>query len=267
MIVGCLTDRVGRARIDDGAKGVEPTVWLDSFQAVLRMVCERPTDVSAVVVGWIDADGVSPAHVITELRRAFPAVPVLGYCLSSAERLDDLRRMAVAGVHQLLLDTTSDSRSVVRQALETTRRQCAATQVFAQIQDIIPPKLQPLVSMALENPARTTSVSALARELGVDRKTLHNWCKAEKFLSPRDLLRWSRLLLAASLLNWSRRSVTSVAIELEYPTDNSLRIAIRRQFRVQPSEMKRGGVDRAVGAFRAHVARFRQPTRTIAIVA
>jgi AraC-like DNA-binding protein len=267
MIVGCLTDRVGRARIDDGAKAIDRTVWLDSFHDVLALVCDRPTDVTGVVVGWIDATGVSPTHVITELRRVFPAVPILGYCLSSAERLDDLRRMAVAGVHQLLLDTTSDSRSVVRQALETTRRQCAATQIFAQIQDIIPTRLQPLVAMALENPARTNSVSALARELGVDRKTLHNWCKAERFLAPRDLLRWSRLLLAASLLNWSGRSVTSVAIELEYPTDNSLRIAIRRQFKVQPSAMKRGGVDRAVNAFRAHIARFRDPQRTISIVA
>src|SRR4051812_16882553 len=114
MIVGCLTDRVGRARIDDGAKGLERTVWLDSFQHVLEFVCERPNDVSVVVVGWADAGGVAPIHVIGEIRRVFPGVPILGYCLSSAERLEDLRRMAVAGVHQLLLDATADSRSVVR---------------------------------------------------------------------------------------------------------------------------------------------------------
>src|SRR5206468_7140119 len=97
------------------------------------------------------------------------------------------------------------------------------------------------------------------------RNPHHNWCKAERLLSPRDQLRWSRLLLAASLLNWSGRSVTSVAIELEYPTDNSLRIAIRRQFNVQPSAMKRGGVDRAVAAFRAHVARLRRAGQSIAV--
>jgi AraC-like DNA-binding protein len=265
MIVGCLTDRVGRARIEDGARTVDRTRWLDTFADVLACVCDHPTDVSGVVVGWVDTRGVSPFHVITELRRVFPAVPILGYCLSSAEHLDDLRRMAVAGVHQLLLDSTADSRMVVRAALETTRRQCAATQVFAQIQDVVPVKLHPLVQMALENPTRTTSVSALAGELGVDRKTLHNWCTAEQFLAPRDLLRWSRLLLAAALLNWSGRSVTSVALELEYPTDNSLRIAIRRQFQVQPSAMKRGGVDRAVNAFRTHVARFKQRDRGIAV--
>ena len=265
MIVGCLTDRVGRARIDDGAKGFARTLWLETFAEVLAAVSDRPAHVTGVVVGWIDAAGVPPLHLITELRRVFPAVPILGYCLSTAERLEDLRRMAVAGVHQLLLDATADSRSVVRTALEATRRQCAATQIFAQIQDIIPARLHPLVLTALENPARTTSVSDLARELGVDRKTLRNWCSAEGFLAPRDLLRWSRLLLAAALLNWSGRSVTSVANELEYPTDNSLRIAIRRQFRVQPSAMKRGGVDRAVNAFRTHVARRATPQRTIAI--
>ena len=265
MIVGCLTDRVGRARIEAGARGFERTVWLETFADVLAMVAEHPTDVTGVVVGWIDVGGVPPMHLIGELRRVFPAVPILGYCLSAAERLDDLRRMAVAGVHQLLLDTTADSRSVVRSALETSRRLCAATQIFAQIQDVIPTKLHPLVLTALENPTRTTSVAALARELGVDRKTLHNWCTTEQFLAPRDLLRWSRLLLAAALLNWSGRSVTSVATELEYPTDNSLRIAIRRQFRVQPSSLKRGGTDRAVGAFRAYVARRRPFQRTIAV--
>jgi AraC-like DNA-binding protein len=265
MIVGCLTDRVGRARIEDGARGVGDPGWVDTFAEVLARVSDRPTDVRCVVVGWVDARGVSPIHLITELRRLFPAIPIVGYCLSSAEHLDDLRRMAVAGVHQLLLDATADSRSVVRTAIETSRRQCAGNQIFAQIQDVIPAKLHTLVQAALENPMRTTSVSALARELGVDRKTLHNWCQAEQFLGPRDLLRWSRLLLAAALLNWSGRSVTSVAIELDYPTDNSLRIAIRRQFQVQPSAMKRGGVDRAVNAFRAHVARFKQPRRGIAV--
>src|SRR3954462_1381684 len=98
MIVGCLTDRIGRARIDDGAKGFERTQWVDSFQSVLELVCDHPNDVSGVVVGWIDGVGVSPLHLIAEIRRVFPAVPILGYCLSSADRLDDLRRMAVAGV-------------------------------------------------------------------------------------------------------------------------------------------------------------------------
>lgn len=265
MIVGCLTDRVGRARIEDGARSVEPVEWLDTFADVLERVCDSPTDVSCVVVGWVDARGVSPTHVIGELRRVFAAVPIVGYCLSSAEHLDALRRMAVAGVHQLLLDATADSRSVVRTAIESSRRQCAAAQVFAQIRDIIPIKLHPFVSTALDNPTRATSVLAMARELGVDRKTLHNWCAAEEFLGPRDLLRWTRLLLAAALLNWSNRSVTSVALELEYPTDNSLRIAIRRQFHVQPSAMKRGGVDRAVNAFRVHVGRVTRPRRGIAI--
>jgi AraC-like DNA-binding protein len=265
VIVGCLTDRVGRARIEDGARGVAPVVWLDTFSQVLDRVNARPFEITGVVVGWTDARSAAPLHLIDELKRVHPAVPILGYCLSAAEYLDVLRRMAVAGVHQLLLDSTADSRSVVRSAIETTRRQCAAAQIFAQIADVIPPKLHPLVQMALENPARTTSVLALARELGVDRKTLHNWCAAERFLAPRDLLRWSRLLLASALLNWSGRSVTSVALELEYPTDNSLRIAIRRQFRVQPSAMKRGGVDRAVKAFRASIGRLEIPRRTSAV--
>lgn len=261
MMVGCLTDRVGRARIEDGARNFAAVEWLDTFADVLERVRGGPGRVTGVVVGWTDATGVSSIHLISELRRVFPAVPILAYCLSSAEHLDSLRRMAVAGVHSLLLDSTADSRTVVRSTLESTRRQCAATQVFGQISHLVPARLHPLVTTALENPARTTSVAALARELGVDRKTLHNWCTAENFLVPRDLLRWSRLLLAAALLNWSGRSVASVALELEFSTDNSLRIAIRRQFRVQPSAMKRGGVDRAVNAFAAHVARFRQGRR------
>lgn len=265
MIVGCLTDRVGRARVEDGAKGFERVLWVDTFADALAYVCDHPSDATGVVVGWIDARDVPPTHLITELRRVFPAVPILGYCLSAAAYLGDLRRMAVAGVHELILDTTADSRTVVRAALQATRRQCAATQVFAQIQDMVPVSLHPFVQAALGNPTRTTSVAALARELGVDRKTLHNRCKAESFLPPRDLLRWSRLLLAAALLNWSGRSVASVAMELDYPTDNSLRTAIRRQFRVQPSAMRRGGVDRAVKAFSAHIALRKQPARSIAV--
>ena len=265
MIVGCLVDRVGRARIDDGARNYERIEWHDTFAEVLERVCTHPADVTGVVVGWADARDVPPIHVIGVLRRVVPAVPIIGYCLSSAEHLDVLRRMAIAGVHTLLLDTTADSRTVVRSMLEATRRQCAATQVFAQIAGAVPARLHPVVSIALENPAGTTTVAALARELGVDRKTLQNWCTSEDFIPPRDLLRWSRLLLASALLNWSGRSVTSVALELEFPTDNALRIAIRRQFNVQPSAMRRGGVDRAVNAFVAHIARFRQQRSSTAV--
>jgi len=265
MIVGCLTDRVGRARIEDGAKGVDRTLWLDTFGDVLATVSERPGEISGVVVGWADVTGAPPTRLIREVREKFAGVPVLGYCLSTAERLEDLRQMAVAGVHQLLLDTTADSRSVVRSVLESARRQCAATEIFAQIKDVVPPRLRPLMLTALENPGRAASVASLSRELGVDRKTLRNWCKAEDFLPPRDIVRWSRLLLAAALLNFSGRSVSSVAIELEYPTDNTLRVAIRRQFGVQPSAMKRAGVDRAVAAFRAHVAKLRKPVRSISV--
>jgi AraC-like DNA-binding protein len=265
MIVGCLLDRVGRARIDDGAKGVDRTLWLDTFADVHATVSGRPAEVFAVVVGWADITGVPPTRLISEILSAFPNVPILGYCLSTAERLEDLRRMAVAGVHQLLLDTTADSRSVVRSVLESTKRQCAATQIFAQIKDVVPPRLRPVILTALENPGRAATVASLARELGIDRKTLHNWCRSERFLAPRDVVRWSRLLLAAALLNWSSRSVASVAIELDFPTDNTLRVAIRRQFGVQPSAMKRAGVDKAVAAFRAQVARVRQPTKSIAV--
>ena len=59
--------------------------------------------------------------------------------------------------------------------------------------------------------------------------------------------------------------MTSVALELEFPTDNALRIAIRRQFNVQPSAMRRGGVDRADNAFVAHIARFRQQRSSTAV--
>src|SRR4051812_14313343 len=112
MIIGCLADRVGRARIEDGARGLDRIEWLDTFASVLERVCDRPSDVSGVVTGWVDSSGVPPMHLIEELRRVFPAVPILGYCLSAAEHLDILRRMAVAGVHSLLLDTTADSRTV-----------------------------------------------------------------------------------------------------------------------------------------------------------
>src|ERR1051325_5018146 len=265
MIVGCLTDRVGRARIEDGIKGVDHALWLETFADVLAIVCNRPTDVGGIVVGWTDVTGVPRTHSLEEVGPVFPAVPILGYSPSSAERLEDIRLMAVAGVHQLLFDNTADSRFIVRNTIESSRRQCAGTQIMAQIEDVIPPRLRPVVRRALESPTRATSVAALAREVGVDRKTLHNWCRSEQFIPPRDLLRWSRLMLAAALLNWSGRSVSSVAIELDYPTDNSLRVAIRRQFGVQPSAMKRGGVDRAVSAFRAHVTRNRPSIRTIAV--
>jgi transcriptional regulator GlxA family with amidase domain len=112
-----------------------------------------------------------------------------------------------------------------------------------------------------------TNVPTLATALRVHRKTLFNRCERAGFLSPAELVAWSRLALVAHLLETTGCSVETIALDLSYPSDTSLRNALKRYTGHRASEIReRGGVDTVVRALRRRLGEGRTPGSTLHLV-
>ena len=120
---------------------------------------------------------------------------------------------------------------------------------------MIPVSLHPMVETTLAAPDVVTNVPTLAAALRVHRKTLFNRCEREDFIAPAELVAWARLALVAYLLETTGYSIETIAIELSYPSDTSLRNAIKRYTGQRASEIREGGGVETV------VSRTEPPTR------
>ena len=95
------------------------------------------------------------------------------------------------------------------------------------------------------------TVAGLARVLGVDRKTLRNYSARFGTPAPGELIGWSRLMMAAQLLTTTGQTVEWVALELHYPSDTSLRNAMKRYTGMRArAVVKGGGLPVVVRAFK-----------------
>ena len=91
----------------------------------------------------------------------------------------------------------------------------------------------------------------VAYALGYHRKTLVNHCSQAEFLPPHELLCWCRLAVAGELIATSCRSIESVALQLGFPSDTSLRNMMKRYTGMRASEVReRGGARCVVVALR-----------------
>jgi AraC-like DNA-binding protein len=86
----------------------------------------------------------------------------------------------------------------------------------------------------------------LARSLHVTPRTLQRWCGRAGLLSPRQLLAWMRLLLAAELLDDPGRSVLGVALACGYSSDAALRNTFRAFVQLSPRALRQRGAFQTV---------------------
>lgn len=124
-----------------------------------------------------------------------------------------------------------------------------------QLAPLVPAALHPMVEATLAAPDLVTNVPMLAAVLRVHRKTLFNRCERAVFLAPGELVTWTRLALVAYLLETTACSIETIAMELCYPSDTSLRNAMKRYTGQRPSEIReQGGVEIVVRALRRRLS-------------
>ncbi len=91
--------------------------------------------------------------------------------------------------------------------------------------------------------------------MGVHRKTLVDRLKAARMPSPRAMIGWCRLLIAARMLDDPGRTVEQVALKLDFPSGAALRNMFKRYTGLRTTEVREnGGVRCLIHAFKHELA-------------
>ncbi len=254
MIVAALVkDPVSRARLTDALRN----------DATVRN-CERLTEVLAlveqglatiVVLDHRDRDGNAALPVVRRLRDEFPSVPVVLYLPMAAVASGALMEYARAGVSQLVFQGMDDFKTSLRAAINAALDQVSAGALAADLESIIPPTIVPFLRYCLEHARRNITVEEVATAMGVHRKTLVDRLKAARLPSPRAMIGWCRLLVAARLLDDPGRTVEQVALKLDFPSGTALRNMFKRYTGLRTTEVREnGGVRCLLHAFKSELA-------------
>jgi AraC-like DNA-binding protein len=104
----------------------------------------------------------------------------------------------------------------------------------------------PILRYCLEQGRRALTVEQVAQALHVHRKTLVDRLTAAGFPSPSALISWSRLMVAARLMEDPGRSIEQVALVLDFPSGTSMRNMVKRYTGLRPAEIRENGGMRCV---------------------
>ncbi len=260
IVVALVRDREARARLIDALR----------FDATVR-VCQRLSEVLAlvetglaniVVADHRDHDGTSTLPAIRRIRADFPSIPVVMYLPFSNETSSIVLDYARAGVSQLVFQGVDDLRTPLRGAVNAALDHASALSVGAELESLVPANLQPFLRYCLEHARSEMSVEDAAAAMGVHRKTLVGRLRAAYLPPPRAIIAWSRLILAARLLDDPGRTVEQVALMLDFPSGAALRNMFKRYTGLRASEVRQnGGVRCALHAFKGELEKAASKSR------
>jgi len=199
-----------------------------------------------------DSIGAVSAPLLRELRAKQPDLPLIGYCGMTRDEPRDILDLAGSGVHELLLAHATDSPFAIQQTVRSAVRLCAGAALVERVRGLVSREIQLVVDYCLNYPKEARTVSAVARALGIHRKTLVNRCQRAGVPVPGAVIGWCRLLIAAQLVRSQVGSVETVAMLLEFPSATALRNMLKRYTGMRPTDVRETiGFDRMVGMFAA----------------
>jgi AraC-like DNA-binding protein len=255
------------ARLSDALRDRAPFRVIDSFAELRRFLGSSIESIDVIVVGARDATGADAAPVIRDIAPQRPRAAIVAYCQAGSQYSTDIRALAAAGVHQFVFLGIDDSPYLLRNVLDSARRESAAEWVLQQLASTVPAVLHPIVEAALFHPDRVTTVRALANAMSLSRNTLFNRCEEANYLSPAELLMWTRLALVAYLMETTGCSVETIANKLAYSSATALRNAMKRYTGLRPSQVRdAGGLACLIRGLQRRVQLTQAPARKLYLV-
>lgn len=241
LVVACGCSPLQRARLQDAVRGVARLSVLQGLSELSLETRDRPQAPDVIVLA-VEPEGAR--DVVTsarELRLKCPRAALVAYCGGVRDAPTSISALAAAGVHQFIFTDINDRGVALRSILTSARQQCSAEAVMSALRPLVPPLIHPLIEAALSRPAVVSDVRALADALGVHRKTLFNRCMHAHFVSPAELLTWTRLAMVAYLLETTGFTIESIAMETGYPSPTALRNTMKRYTTLRPMAIREGG--------------------------
>lgn len=208
----------------------------DELQELLASSCAE-----LLIVDLWDADGLATAPVVSELRRNLPSLPVALYCQLTAQAAREILVLARAGAGAVLLRDVDDTPPMLRRLLREASSRRVAYESLAELRDLIPDHIAPMIEHLLVEASTATSVGSAASAFGINRKTLVNQFAAARLPPPSIMISWSRLLLATRLLEDAGRSVEQVAVAMGFGSGTALRNMLKRYVGLRPAAVRANG--------------------------
>ena len=254
MIVAALVkDPVSRARLTDALRGEATVRNCEHLSEILALVEQGLATI--VVLDHRDYDGNAALPAVRRLRDEFPSVPVVMYLPMAAVAAGAVMDYARAGVSQLVFQGMDDFKTSLRSAVDAALDQVSAGALASDLEPLIPSTIVPFLRYCLEHARRNITVEEVAAAMGVHRKTLVDRLKAARLPSPRAMIGWSRLLMAARLLDDPGRTIEQVALKLDFPSGTALRNMFKRYTGLRTTEVREnGGVRCLLHAFKRELA-------------
>ena len=254
MIVAALVrDPVSRARLIDALRTEASVRYCERFSEVFALVESGLANL--VVLDHRDFDGSPTLPTVRRLRDEYPSVPIVMYLPMSAVISGAVMDYAKAGVSQLVFQGVDDLKSSLRSAVDAALDQVSASALSDELESLVPPTIVPFFRYCLEHARRDFTVEEVAAAMGVHRKTLVDRLKAARLPSPRAMIGWCRLLVAARLLDDPGRTVEQVALKLDFPSGAALRNMFKRYTGLKTTEVREnGGVRCMLHAFKRELA-------------
>ena len=256
-VLGCALPRQQQAHVVDGLRHRAACRFIPDGSEVLAELA-RGDGCDVVILGPRDADGRSTVSLVERIARDWSGVAVVMFIPPRSMPDCSPRSFLLAGAHQLVHEGVNDTALSIAQAVENARRECSADAVYRAIRPLVPPVLHPWAHAVVASPHRVTSVTSLAADQGVHRKTLVNRCVKAGFLPPAELIAWCRLCVVGHLLERTGATVEAIALNLEYPSHTALRNRLKRYTGMKATEVRQaGGLSAVVRAFARKIVEHR----------
>lgn len=255
-------DRLVRARVNQVAKR-DFAVEVPSSWGELTGFLRTASPVSIAVVDPYNGSG-NDAHLAPELQallRDFPFTAVIAVVEVRPDRFADLCTLGNWGVAEVL-SAEDGNPALIGRALRSARGRPLQSLLESSLPARTSGRARSILNTAAEIASTGGQPKDLARELYASERTLLRWCTAVGLPTPRELLVWMRVLLAAELLEEPGRNVANVAGACGYASASGLRRALCDSVEMNPSELrKKGAFATASRAFRGALAAKRRKRR------
>lgn len=253
MIAALLNAADARARVAAGVGNDMVIRHHPSIEALLSTLEGGP--VALVVIDAADTAGRSMSPVIASIRRGFPTIPVLAYCLLRGVPSSTIVDAVRAGATGIVLHDVDDTPHAVREAVRSAKQASISRRIHDEVARHLSLNARLLLGYAIARAADAPSVEDAAASLGVDRKTLLNWLRESGDVSPSEVIGWTRLAIAVGMLEDPGRTAERVALDLGYPSGVAFRNMLRRYTNKTSGQIRAdGGLAHVLRLFVARLA-------------
>lgn len=236
MILAAVpADRLGMLRAAGDEFVVVPAgTWEKAFDAI-RL---RPVDMAVVDPRL---GGEPRAYEVERIRLLFPSLPLMLYTTLEPATAGTLLDLGRSGVRRALFHRFDDSPPALRAAIIAELERSVSQQVMASMAGVLaelPGQLRAGLEALLDVDVGVRTVSELALQSNVERRTVERLFQKSGLPSPRVVLMALRLLYAHRLLLDPGHTVEDVAVKLGYGKTKTFQAHCREVFGVTAGEVR-----------------------------